>query len=60
MPYLQNLAKFSSLPLALAEKMREYRNHSFGEELMMIHAGQTIIRAIAVATMAVTAYFLAG
>jgi hypothetical protein len=30
------------------------------EELTMIYVGQTIIRALAVATMAVTAYFLAG
>jgi hypothetical protein len=30
------------------------------EELTMIHIAQTIIRALAVATMAVTAYFLAG
>ena len=60
MPYLQTLANFPSMPLALAEKMREYRNHSFGEEFTMIHVGQIIIRALAVATMAVTAYFLAG
>jgi hypothetical protein len=60
MPYLQNLANFPSFPLALAEKMREYFRDLSLEELTMIRVGQTIIRVLAVATMAATAYFLAG
>jgi hypothetical protein len=55
MPYLQTLANFSSLPLALGEKMREYCDLSTEAH----DDPRRIIRALAIATMAAVAYLLA-
>ena len=60
MPYLQNPANFPSLPLALGEKMSEYRDQFSVEEFTMIRLGLTLMRWLVIATMAATAYFLAG